>query len=244
VIADPFAETFEGDENSNSEVKWAGVAWRAVARETECAVWLVHHTRKYATGMAGDMDASRGASALTGVARVISTIFGMTEEEAKLMDVPSEERNKYVRFDDAKANMSLITKQARWFEKVSFDLRNGNGLVESDQVGVLKPWSPPGLLDSVSMATIHAILDTINRGVLAEDGRPTGELYGAHGNSSTWAGDVIMDATGCDKGKAKKILERWMEEGCLVEVQYKNGNRKERAGLKCDPAKRPGQVVA
>src|SRR4029077_17433483 len=41
-IADPFAETFEGDENSNSEVKWAGILWREVARKTKTALWLVH----------------------------------------------------------------------------------------------------------------------------------------------------------------------------------------------------------
>ena len=34
VVCDPFAETFEGDENSNSEVKWAGILWREVARKT------------------------------------------------------------------------------------------------------------------------------------------------------------------------------------------------------------------
>src|SRR5690606_24020520 len=28
LIVDPFAETFEGDENSNSEVKWAMKIWR------------------------------------------------------------------------------------------------------------------------------------------------------------------------------------------------------------------------
>ena len=52
-IADPFAETFEGDENSNSEVKFVGILWREVARKTKAAMWLVHHTKKYAGSMAG-----------------------------------------------------------------------------------------------------------------------------------------------------------------------------------------------
>src|SRR5262249_10779043 len=82
IVVDPFAETFEGDENSNSELKWAGIIWREVARRTNAAVLLVHHTKKYATGMAGDVDAARGAGALIGIARIVSTLFPMTEKEA------------------------------------------------------------------------------------------------------------------------------------------------------------------
>ena len=103
VVADPFAETFEGDENSNSEVKWAGVLWREVARRTGCALMLVHHTRKYAGGMAGDADASRGGGALIGIARILSTLFAMTEEEAIAMAVPGDEEQDHARpaLDDA-----------------------------------------------------------------------------------------------------------------------------------------------
>ena len=82
-IADPFAETFEGDENSNSEVKWAGILWREVARKTGAAMWRGHHTKKYAGSMAGDQDASRGGGALIGTARIMSTLFNMTEDEAQ-----------------------------------------------------------------------------------------------------------------------------------------------------------------
>ena len=69
MIVDPFAETFEGDENSNSELKWAAVLWREIARRTNCSVLLVHHTRKYGAE-AGDPGAARGGSALIGVAEL------------------------------------------------------------------------------------------------------------------------------------------------------------------------------
>ena len=98
IVVDPFAETFEGDENSNSEVKWAGMLWREVARRTGCALMLVHHTRKYAGSMAGDADASRGGGALIGTARILGTLFAMTEDEAKAMNVPLDQRGDYVRY--------------------------------------------------------------------------------------------------------------------------------------------------
>jgi hypothetical protein len=96
VFVDPFAETFDGDENSNNELKWAAVLWREVARRTNTAVGLVHHTKKYAAGMAGDVDAARGAGALAGVARIVSTVFTMTKEEAQAMGVPEEDRVRYI----------------------------------------------------------------------------------------------------------------------------------------------------
>ena len=91
LVVDPFAETFEGDENSNSELKWTAVLWRRVARETGAAVMLVHHTRKFGAE-AGNMDSARGGSALVGVARIVSTLFAMTKEEATIYEVPEEEQ--------------------------------------------------------------------------------------------------------------------------------------------------------
>ena len=38
--------------------------------------------------MAGEADASRGGGALIGTARIMSTLFNMTEEEAKVFDIP------------------------------------------------------------------------------------------------------------------------------------------------------------
>ena len=64
-------------------MKWAGILWREVARKTGAAMWLVHHTKKYAGSMAGDQDASRGGGALIGTARIMSTLFDMTEDEAR-----------------------------------------------------------------------------------------------------------------------------------------------------------------
>jgi hypothetical protein len=225
AIADPFAETFEGEENNNSEVKWAAAEWRDVARKTDCAIWLIHHTRKYATGMAGDMDASRGASALTGIARVISTIFGMSEQEAKLMNIEPEDRNKYVRFDDAKASYTLATRMARWFEKVSVNLMNGNGLIPGDEVGVLMPWTPPGLFDDVSVSQISLVMDKLTEGPRHDDGRLTGTLFGAHHNSKPWAGEMVEDVFGWTKERAGKAIKFWLDHGNLEEVKEKKDGK-------------------
>ncbi len=79
------------------------------------------------------MNTARGASALVGVARVVQTLFAMSERDAERYDIPTEERHFLLRLDDAKANLGLISPEARWFRKVGVELPNG------DEVGVLVP---------------------------------------------------------------------------------------------------------
>jgi KaiC/GvpD/RAD55 family RecA-like ATPase len=247
VVVDPFAETFEGDENSNSELKWAAVLWREIARRTNSAVSLVHHTRKYASGMSGDADAARGASALIGVARVVTTMFDMTEAEAEMFGILVDERRRYVRHDDAKANLSLVTGAARWFEKRSQEVGNQSIGNVGDEVGVLVPWSPPGLFDGVSIDTLNRALSIIDQGILDDDGRPTGKLYSPNKQGNRWAGTVLIETLGCDEKRAKDMLKAWLKpkdgerSGLLIEASFYDG-KQDRKGLRVDNAKRPGRV--
>lgn len=136
VVCDPFIETHQVSENSNEEIAQVGRLYRKLAVEANCAVLLIHHTRKptqgKADGYAGNADSGRGASALMGVARIASTLYTMTDKDAKKYSIPSSERHTYIRLDDAKANLSLMSGVARWFRKDTLKLPNG------DDVGVLR----------------------------------------------------------------------------------------------------------
>lgn len=249
LIVDPFAETFEGDENSNSEIKWAMKVWRDIARETNCAVVLVHHTVKYASGGAGNADIVRGGGAIVNSTRISATLMTMTEDEAKVLGLPDDERFRYVRHDDAKANWTLKSGKARWFEKVSVTLDNGSGLVEADQVGALVPWKPPSAYAGVSVAQIHTALAAIDRGIDGSDGKPTGILFtertnSAEGTSSErWAGNVLIEHLGIDAARAKTILKDWIGNGVLVRTEFTDPRfRKTYKGLKVDPNNIPGTV--
>lgn len=238
LIVDPFAETFEGDENSNSEVKWAMKIWRDVARQTGCAVYLVHHTTKYTPNGAGNADVARGGGAITNSTRVASTLFVMTEDEAKALGIDPMERDRYVRFDDAKANNFLKSRTARWFQKISVTIGNGGGLNSPDEVGALKPWLPPGAFDGCSRDDIHIALLLIDRGLEDGDGRPSGTLFTQRVNTQKgtsnerWVGHPIMAALGVNEERAKLIAKEWLDNGMLVEAEYDDpGQRKPRNGL-------------
>jgi AAA domain len=240
VIVDPFAETFEGDESNNSEVKWAGMIWREVARRTGAAVVLIHHTRKYAGEMAGNADASRGGGSMIGIARVLVTLFDMTEAEAKAMDIPVEERGNYVRFDDAKANHNK-KGLVRWFEKQSVSLGNGNGFLPADDVGVLVPWSPPSAVEGIPMRDIGLVLDAIEKGVLSNAGHYTGQFYGPTVQSrGRWVGNVLVRMLDIAEERAKVIVEKWIVSGTLKVFPYDDPVlRKSREGVRVVPGKRP-----
>jgi hypothetical protein len=246
VVVDPFAETFQGDENSNSEVKWAGVAWREVARLCGIALWLVHHTKKYAAGMAGDPDASRGGGAMVGIARVVGTLFTMTEDEADGMEVDPERRADYVRYDDGKANYSR-KGEVRWFEKVSRDVGNATAFLPGDEVGVLLSWKPPDEMEGITVADLNAALDVIDKGLVDERGNATGQHYAPRASgadSKRWVGHALEKLLGCSNKAAKKLTRKWIKNGTLDVFDYFDPVlRKDRKGVRSVLTKRPGSVT-
>jgi hypothetical protein len=223
LVVDPFAETFEGDENSNSEVKWAMKVWRDdIARPTGCAVWLIHHTNKHSAGQAGSADVIRGAGALVNSTRISSTLFPMTKEDAKALGVDPDVRNRYVRFDDAKANQTLLSGTARWFEKESVSIGNGTDDDAADEVGALKPWAPPSAFAGCTLEQIHNALDRIERGIVDDFGQPTGDLFTRHYRKASvrWVGLAIMESMDVAEEKARLIAEAWVKNKLLYEVDY------------------------
>ena len=140
-IADPFVETHELEENSNQQIKLVAQMFREIARRADCAVQLVHHTSKpqkgSSDGYAGDMNTARGASSLIGVTRVIETLYGMSKSDAETYGIHAKERHLYVRLDDAKANLSLVSPDAKWFKRVGVVIANGDevGTLESINLG-------------------------------------------------------------------------------------------------------------
>ncbi|MFM8745665.1 MAG: AAA family ATPase [Aestuariivirga sp.] len=108
LIVDPFVETHEADENDNVQIKAVAAMWRDVARLCDCAVVLVHYTGKpppaAPDGWAGSLSASRGASSLAGVARIMRTLFAMSQSDAGKLGVSDGDRRLWVRHVTGKGN--------------------------------------------------------------------------------------------------------------------------------------------
>jgi hypothetical protein len=245
--ADPFTETFDGDENDNSQVKWAMQIWRdEIARPTKAAVYLVHHTTKYASNGAGDVNVIRGASAIVNSARIAATLMPMTSEEAAKIGVDDDERHWFIRYDDAKANQSLKSGAAQWFKKQSITLDNGRGFDPPDEVGALVPWSPPDPFDGIMAAEINTFLQKIDDGIIDKDGVVTGVRYtsstkGGTKETGRWAGCLAVEHFDVSEATARKLIATWLRNGSLVEKDYQCPERRRaRSGLFAPLDKRVG----
>lgn len=165
-IADPFVETHELEENSNQQIKAVSQMFRDIARRADCAVLLVHHTSKpqkgSSEGYAGDMNTARGASSLSGVARIMNTFHGMSKKDAEYYGIPENERHLYVRLDDAKANLSLVSPDAKWFKRVSVTIANGEDVGTLECVtlgdGLAKSSSKQDDLNHMIIASLAALV--------------------------------------------------------------------------------------
>ena len=235
LVVDPFAESHSLEENSNPDMVKAAGAWRRVARATNCAVLLVHHVRKGAGE--GGIDAARGAKGLTDSARVGLIMSSMTEEEAGKLNIPTEDRFRYVRVDDGKVNLSPRIDKAKWFKLEQVELHNASETYpHGDKVAALVTWEPPKLFSQQTAEQINEALDAIHRG-------PEPGIWYAgtrRGGSTRWAGDVLRGCCDVSDKQAQLMLDAWVKSGLLFTKKFKHPSTRQNAlGLQVDHSKRP-----
>ena len=220
IIVDPFVNSHALPENSNDLINAAVRAWAEVADETDCAVLLIHHTRKGA--VAGDPDASRGASALNAAARVHATLVAMSPDEAQMFGISEAQRRRHIRLDSAKANLAP-PGDAQWFRLADVPLRNATpDYPDGDSVQAIEHWEPPAAFAGADMPALVRILDRLNAGP------GEGEQYAYRSNSrDRWAGNVITAETGKNEADAKRILKAWKASGLITTEPYDSPDRRE-----------------
>ena len=222
LVIDPFVQSHHAEENRNEEMNLVMDAWGQVANDANCAVWLVHHFRK--GGQSGDAESFRGAAAIQGAARVMSTLAGMSAEEASKLGIDDGDRWQYIRRDNAKANMAPRANDAEWYRLASVSLDNGTDeYPQGDSVQVAEPWQPPSPWDGIEWRLIVKMLDKI------EEGPEPGEFYAAAKQANHWCGNVVMDLAKRQEGQAATIVKAWIDNGVLVKGTYNSPARKNAA---------------
>ena len=228
IVVDPFVKSHRLDENSNAQIDAAATAWAEVAELTGAAVLLVHHVRK---GAPADIEAARGAKALTDAARSAAILAPMSEAEATEMGVAPGERWRHIRLDDAKANLAPRAETALWYRLETVVLGNGTpDYPNGDHVAVVTPWKRPHAPVAPSDETLRQALGQIARG-------PGGGMaYCAQrGGSSNarWAGHVLVRICTMSERDAARQIGAWLKSGVLTECDYRDRQqRKQRRGLR------------
>jgi hypothetical protein len=156
LFLDPLVELHTAPENDNALLRLVTAMLRALAREYNIAVVLLHHARKGEV-IPGDIEALRGAGAIGGAVRFGFTVCSMREDDAQQFGLPPDKRSYHLRLDRAKASYSPPVTEADWFERVSHLDPAG------EFVGAIHPWTPPTVIRP-SQQAISAILSDIAAG--------------------------------------------------------------------------------
>lgn len=235
LVVDPVVRSHLMDENSNKAVDFIMDLYARIAHEADCAVMLVHHTRK--GFVSGDMDSVRGGSSMVSAARAVFTLSAMSEEEAKALNITSSERRFLVRLDNAKANLAPKADVAEWYRLEGQGLGNGTDeYPEGDTVQYVVPWTPPEAHDGLTVSVANEILDQIERGIVDEEGFASRYSIRSQ-DGDRWAGNVIIAAfreTAHEKSTAQatRILKEWEANGVIEVTDYRDeAQRKTRKGI-------------
>jgi len=127
LVLDPLV-VFCGGGNMNDNAAMSQVMrhLKALAVQYDCAILVVHHTRKggKSDGTAGDAEGVSGAAAIVNLARRAIMPATMTEAEVKEYGVLPSERLKHFKLVDAKSNLAPLSDDAPWYELVNEELPN------------------------------------------------------------------------------------------------------------------------
>jgi hypothetical protein len=213
-------------ENINEKIDKVCTIFGDIADSTNSSIELPHHIRKPG-GDRVSIEDLRGGGAIVAAARTVRMLNFMTTDEAKAFGLEESERRWHVRIDPtAKANMLPPADKAVWLRFHSHNLPNG------DQVGVLKPWTPPNAFEGLSLEAINRVLDQV------EEAAEAGDPYRTTAQSERWIGNLIDKELDRPDGQAKAIIKEWKKNSVIVEFDYFDESRKKRKGFKVSV--RPG----
>lgn len=176
LVVDPLISIHNVDENDNTKMEKVMDALRTLALRAGCAVGVVHHSSKppggSSEGRAGNADSSRGATAIINAARIAFTLYEISAKDGKDFGIKETERHRYIRLDDAKANMHLKSGEPKGYYRESVDLPNG------DQVGVLVPVALKRVVEIAPRNPIGEALENCER-------------LSAAGNKGVYVADLV-----------------------------------------------------
>lgn len=216
LIVDPFVSSHSVSENNNSAIDAVAKKWARVGVRANCAVVMVHHTRKL-NGQEVTAEGGRGAVALPNASRSVVALNRMTPEEASKWGVEGEDRRRFFRAYDDKNNRTPPAEQSDWYQLASIDLGNAANGERGDSIQVVLPWTPPDAFSGLTSDDLRRVQEAIAAGDYRESIQ-----------SPDWAGRAVAAALALDaddakdKARIKALLRGWLETEALLRVEAKD----------------------
>lgn len=217
LIVDPFVSSHRVSENASGAIDLVAKEWARLADRCNCAIELVHHTRKTG-GQEATTEDGRGSTALLGAARSGRVLNKMSQEMREQAGIKDD--GTIFGIDRDKANLAPAGAR-KWIRMVSVDLGQG------DSVGVPEPWEWPDAFAGVRREDLLAVQNEIER--RCDSGRHPRSSDKA---GSDWVGHIVAEVLGLDaqddRRRINKIVSDWLKSGALVKAEAMDANRMKR----------------
>ena len=173
LVLDPLvAFCGSGDMNASAVVAPVIRELKRLATESNCAVLIIHHTRK--GGEKDNAEAISGSAAMVNLARRALMVMPMTESEATKFGVLPSERWRYFKLVDAKSNFAPRSADSPWYLLRSVELPNaeppvylfGDSVQAVQRVNLSALQAAPPTADDQKIQ--DAILDLLDRGKMID----------------------------------------------------------------------------
>lgn len=211
LIVDPFISSHKVPENDNPAIDQVVKEWGSVAGRADCAVELVHHTRKLNGGEATAEDA-RGGSAIVNALREARTLNRMGKAEAEGYAI--ENAKLYFRTYSDKCNLAPPPDASDWYRMANVNLANG------DDVGVVERWYPPDAMEGITLDHLKEVQRKVAIGRWRKDIQ-----------AKQWVGKAVAEVLELDlndqsvRRKVKSVLSTWTKNGMFREVEGQDDKR-------------------
>lgn len=219
VIIDPFVSTHAVNENANGSIQQVVAMFRELARDTNCAVLLVHHIRK-ANGEDATIDHVRGAGALIGAARAARVVNKVSVSDAIELGVDERDAKGIFRVDDGKANLAAPADTALYRRMIGVQLDN------EEWVGVAVEFKLPDPFSGISARDTRRVQDAI--GGAEDEGKPCRAAV----QSPEWVGVTVGRILDIDVTEAKgrkrvsRLIREWLRTDVLRVITLASSSRK------------------
>jgi AAA domain len=249
LILDPLiALCGGGNVNDNAAMSLVMRALKRLAVKFDCAVLVIHHTRK--GGDLSNAEAISGASAIVNLARRAIMAVPMTSDEAKQLGVLPSQRAEYFRTVVSKSNLAPPCPDTPWYRLCHVTLPNpepptymsGDGVQAIERLAVPLLNTSPA---SDEQKIRRAILDVVERGkVIGSETFPYSPNTTGAKNERALLDDAmsaVANATAARNwhpGDLQVVVERSVEamkaDGWLAEEEIKKGRFRRGRGLRVD----------
>ena len=223
VIVDPFVSIHAVNENANVQIQIVVAMLRKLARDTDCAVHLIHHVRK-GNGDDATVDSVRGANALIGAARAARVINRVSQDDALRLGLDDEHASGIFRIDDAKANLAAPADKALYMRTIGVEIANG------EWIGTVIPVTLPDLFDGITAEQTRQVQQAIGK---AADNEPMRDSPQA----KQWVGHLVGEMLDIDttekagKARVSGIIRQWIKTDVLRVEKIQDGRRGREIGV-------------